>query len=1441
MTTTASGSDSPGHCDAWPYWPRVLFGLGSPAYPGRLPVPGRRPERAPGARNSARGAPATRAHAEAGAVLVKALTLRCVPRVEGFAERSLAAFTRGKEAVTRALAPRHEIGTNSPGEANRRLPSGFSFATRAEAFMRHSAVPSAFRVAPLLAIAFALAGPAAADTGYSNVFTIDLRSGGTCTMTCSATVPSIGQTGSPVAFQAAANASQCSGTPAFSWEFGDGARSTLQNPSHTYSVGVWGWSLTTSVSGVTCTRSGTIRVSPPSTAPPTLFAHGICSDGDTWKELAANLNRASAIRFPTKDLVHLYFDGRYVRDKDPAFEGSYYDPTSQQSTLRSAPFYAIWYADTSGTGDERFYKSRVKNVSIWTLGDQLAHVVAAIRATTVSPSVDIVAHSMGGLVSRVYIENLGIVPYQPGSVRRLITLDTPHGGFYKPLADALASVATDLCNRGGAAACLVVALQSCAFSDSVQKNEMDSSQGSLLLDRLNHADIPEDVFVVSVVNEGGVAMEALFLPKSDGVVTTVSQSLKEVISALDPDGRPHYLCAKNILTSKWYSFAPIEVHSGVVDTKVTAQIVALVLAGTTQKEQGCQSLRGGTTTSVTAPSGSTRSAPRATFTFGSWFSGGSNALSSGYCTADVIVRGPDGAELDRRTVSAEGTQTVQFTPVEVSGWTLEIVPTCDVSVSVDVDEQSGLAFGDARTIQVVPVVLDIKSGTAHYTTELTFSNQGTTAAIATMQFTPSGGQAMTRISRLVEAGSQVMEPNITSYLRSLGVSLPADGGSVGTLLVEWDGLSDAGAASVLARTTSATTVPQPVGAAGLAYPGLRATELLSGSATLHGLRQDSNDRSNVAVLSTSSEPVTVRVVAYSGDGSGYSAVVRQAETLAPFGWIQYSRVLEGTGITQGWVSVQKTGGSGSFSTYGVINDNATNDGSFVLPTAGTISGSRVTVPVLVETSAFRSELVLANRGSSIATLTLGYVERLAPALGSGGTATVQLRPREQLVIPDAIQYLRNRGMAIGAMGAGSYAGALRVSVSGVGLSEVFAGARTASPSPAGGQFGLFTPGVYESETAGAEAYVFGLRADATSRSNVAIVNAGGDGDGSVRLEVQVYDGDRGGAAAGSPRVIWLSPGQWEQITGILGGVAVQNGWVRVRRTDGTAGWIAYGVINDGGQPGERTGDGAYVPMIAATRVNCALPLEPPVLAAQRSSPTTIDLNWTAVSGATAYTVYRGTTVVYEGTALFARVSGLSPDTTYCFTIIAGNACGFGPTSSSFCVKPIEKENLLVNSAFDENLYYWNNCNNGCEFIRSSWSSQDAAGSSRSGSARVINVHSLANGGGNGLTQCIPISGGREHEISAKAFIPAGQTRTGVATVNVFWTTDRGCTVFYQDGNRGAWASFSGEMNSWLSTTATVDGTAPGDARGALFTLFLVKDQPDGAFEVRFDDVAFREK
>ncbi len=70
-----------------------------------------------------------------------------------------------------------------------------------------------------------------------------------CTLDCTATVPANGGVGTPVNFQATANAQGCPTQPIYDWNFGDGsARSNQQNPSKTYnSAGTYPWTLTVSV------------------------------------------------------------------------------------------------------------------------------------------------------------------------------------------------------------------------------------------------------------------------------------------------------------------------------------------------------------------------------------------------------------------------------------------------------------------------------------------------------------------------------------------------------------------------------------------------------------------------------------------------------------------------------------------------------------------------------------------------------------------------------------------------------------------------------------------------------------------------------------------------------------------------------------------------------------------------------------------------------------------------------------------------------------------------------------------------------------------------------------------------------------------------------------------------------------------------------------------
>ena len=477
----------------------------------------------------------------------------------------------------------------------------------------------------------------------------------------------------------------------------------------------------------------------------------------------------------------------------------------------------------------------------------------------------------------------------------------------------------------------------------------------------------------------------------------------------------------------------------------------------------------------------------------------------------------------------------------------------------------------------VPIVLDVV-GLARYTSELQLTNLGASPVTVNLSYTSSIGSGTGHIAETLPPGQQVVYPDAVSYLRTRGVPIPTSGNQGGTLLLSAPGPAPGVHATV--RTGADTVAPQPVGRAGLAYTADDPASSLATRNYVYGLRTNDADRSNLAVYNMGAEPVSLRVTLVSGDdGSSFEVTAGAPLVLPAWGWYQYGdgSLLRAAGLSSGYAIIDWVSGSGPFGAYGVVNDQKTNDGSFVPALPGTPSGTRLTLPVLVETGNFDSELILTNRGRATATFTLRYLESLSPAKGLGGTMTVEVAAGRQKIIPQAIDFLRSKGLSIGARGEASYAGSLRIQVSGVALEDVFAGARTSSPSPAGGEYGLFYPAVDSSQEFSDTAFILGLKADMNNRSNVAIVHTGEDGSGPIRLELQVMDGSEGGRPAGQPLSVELDSGQWAQPARFFAGRNIPNGYVRIRRTDGRAPWYAYGVIHDGSQPGQRTGDGSYVP------------------------------------------------------------------------------------------------------------------------------------------------------------------------------------------------------------------------------------------------------------------------
>jgi len=101
------------------------------------------------------------------------------------------------------------------------------------------------------------------DAGSDTVsFPFTVGPASDCVLTCTATVPATVDLGEEVSFEAAAQASSCTGTIAYSWVFGDGVTSDVQNPTYTYtSTGTLRWGMTAAIDDTSCTESGDITVS----------------------------------------------------------------------------------------------------------------------------------------------------------------------------------------------------------------------------------------------------------------------------------------------------------------------------------------------------------------------------------------------------------------------------------------------------------------------------------------------------------------------------------------------------------------------------------------------------------------------------------------------------------------------------------------------------------------------------------------------------------------------------------------------------------------------------------------------------------------------------------------------------------------------------------------------------------------------------------------------------------------------------------------------------------------------------------------------------------------------------------------------------------------------------------------------------------------------------
>ncbi|MFN8009252.1 MAG: SBBP repeat-containing protein [Terriglobia bacterium] len=410
----------------------------------------------------------------------------------------------------------------------------------------------------------------------------------------------------------------------------------------------------------------------------------------------------------------------------------------------------------------------------------------------------------------------------------------------------------------------------------------------------------------------------------------------------------------------------------------------------------------------------------------------------------------------------------------------------------------------------VPVVISANGlNNSFFTSELTITNRSTHDVDLDLNYVASFGGGTGQAGYHLPAGQQQIFPDAIAFLKSIGVPIPETGNRGGTLSIKFNGLSagNEGAASV--RTTTAVSN----GRAGLSYPGISAG--FNGPVYLCGLRHNPIDRTNVAIQNAgrpTEGEITLRLSVFPAVPDPQAPYLLPEETLSPGGFRQLSGILQsnGLGLENGFVRIERIKGNAPFYAYAVINDQASSDGSFVSPVEESYMNGRtgLTLPVVVETQTFKTELDLTNFSSSDKSLMLSYVPQSLAPPATAANLVINLRAHEQKIIPNFVDWMRQQGVGVLWPNQGSLVGPLFVTAQASNAEGIFVGGRTSAPG-GGGYFGVFYSALPYGTATLNETWIYSLQQNTENRSNLGLVNTGEINSDTNFFQIEIYDGSSG--------------------------------------------------------------------------------------------------------------------------------------------------------------------------------------------------------------------------------------------------------------------------------------------------------------------------------------------
>ncbi|MBK9089881.1 MAG: VCBS repeat-containing protein [Holophagales bacterium] len=471
--------------------------------------------------------------------------------------------------------------------------------------------------------------------------------------------------------------------------------------------------------------------------------------------------------------------------------------------------------------------------------------------------------------------------------------------------------------------------------------------------------------------------------------------------------------------------------------------------------------------------------------------------------------------------------------------------------------------GPGTATLFLPAFLSLTGAEAtRFETEVAVTNFGASAVSAVLRLHPAGDAPVVDLASFRLEQGRVRLFSTTDDAEAQRIALPA-GVDRGTATLEVS--TQEGSPPDVAVDLRVLSQRPGSGRGGVGFRARPAEGHRVGTTgELAWLKEDVEDRTNLAVASAGPDPVTLRVSVFSTDPDRPGRVTLPDTTLAPYGSYQWNRVLAaaGLGARSGWARVERLAG-GPWTAWATVNSNGTGDGSVVEASA---AESGTLLPAIVGTDRYRTDVVLTNPAATSRTAKL----RFPPVSGESPLALdVEVEAGSSRLV-DPVAALRH-ALLIPPV---PYVGHAAVE------SSFVVGARVSTAaSPASGSFGVYTPTALF--TYADSVLVSGLRQDGRNRSNLAIVV--GNVTAPSQFRVELFDGRTGTLARTIERVEaginYGAPSRF-QLDSILWGTGIPFGWARVVQTTGWSPFFAYAVVNDGAAPGLGSGDGTYLPGIS---------------------------------------------------------------------------------------------------------------------------------------------------------------------------------------------------------------------------------------------------------------------